>query len=289
MSKFNRDAVQNIDQDTVETDGSQFPAISFHNGDLAQKKGGGVAYEGGWFISEDGAPADMTAYGWKKDSFVNRNGEEITGYWSPSISVSVICGRKRWLVNGQPYAWDQYETAKTGGNPRGHQQYLVLLKGAEDLGLFVLGLKGHAGMCFGGSRQYSSTGVLSCFNRTVIAAANAQTKPAKWPWRAFWLTAGAAKDAKNQPVFVEVGSAGASSKIVLPVPVGLPEKAAEVELDNFYIGDDVLAQVSRLFEENQSWAQAWASFTGQQNGAAKNGKPAVEPEATEEDLEAMGV
>lgn len=290
MAKFNRSAVDNIDQDTVEQDGSQYPAISFHNGDPAQKKAGGVSYEGGWFISEDGSPADMTAYGWKKDSFVNRNGEEITGFWSPAISVSVICGRKRWIVNGQPYAWNDYEKAKeAGGTPRGHQQYLVLLKGAEDLGPFVIGLKGHAGMCFGGSRQYSSTGVLSCFNRTVIAAANAQTKPAKWPFRAFWLTTGANKDAKNLPVFTEVGAAGASSKVVLPVPAGLPEKANEVDLDQFYVGDDMLVQVNTLFEEAQPWATAWASFNGTQGNGKTKDKAEETTEATEEDLAAQGL
>jgi len=88
MSKFNAGAINTINPDTVESDGTQYPAISFHNGDPAQKKAGGVSYEGGWFISEDGAPADMTDYGWTKDSFVNRNGEEITGYWSSTINVS---------------------------------------------------------------------------------------------------------------------------------------------------------------------------------------------------------
>lgn len=265
-NKFNAKAVSTINQDTVEQDGSKFPAISFHNGDATQKKGGGVAYEGGWFIAEDGAPADMTDYGWKKDSFISRgSGNEITGYWSPTISVSIICGRKRWLVNQQPFVWNQYDEAQKAGEsakvtPRGHQQYLVLLKGAEKLGPFVVALKGHAGMCFSGSRQYSSTGALACFNRTVIAAANAMTKPQKWPFRAFWLTVGGDKDSKNQPVFTEVGKNGSSSKSVLPVPVGLPEKAAEVDLDNYYVGDDVLAQVNQLFDENQPWATAWASF-----------------------------
>lgn len=283
--KFNAQAAQHIDQDTVEQDGSQFPAISFHNGDPTRRKEGGIAYEGGWFVS-DGGP-DMTDHGWKKESFINRDGEEVTGYWSPTISVAVICARKRWIVNGQPYAWNDFEKAKAVGKPRGHQQYLVLLKDAEDLGPFVLGLKGHAGMSFGGSKEYSTTGVLSCFNRTVIAAANARSKPFKWPFRAFWVTVGAAKDAKGQPAFIEVGLAGASSKILLPVPVGLPEKAADVNLDEYYIGNDGLVLVNDLYKEHQPWVEAWANFA-QQNGAAKNGKPA-EPVATEDELAEMGV
>lgn len=292
-TKFNAKAVSTIDQSTVEGEGSKYPALSFHNGDATQKKAGGVSYEGGWFIGEGDAPADMSTYGWKKDSFISRgSGEEITGYWTPTLSFSVICGRKRWVVGNQPYAWSQYdEAAKTGETqkttPRGHQQYLVLIKGAEELGPFVLGLKGHAGMCFSGSRQYSSTGVLSCFNRTVIAAANAATKPQKWPFRAFWLTATSAKDAKGTPVFIEVGKNGSSSKIVLPTAIDLPEKAAEVDLDNFYVGDDVLAQVNQLFEEAQPWVQAWSSFTAD---ASTSGKASAKgEEATEDELAEQGL
>lgn len=286
MSKFNAGAIKTIDQNTVESDGTQFPAISFHNGDLAQRKAGGVSYEGGWFISEDGAPADMTAYGWTKDSFVNRNGEEIPGYWAHTVAMSIICGRKRWIVNGQPFAWSQFDKAKESGSPRGHQQYLVLLKGAEELGPFVVGMKGHAGMAFSGSRQYSSTGVLSCFNRTVIAAANIQTKPQKWPFRAFWLTVGAGKDAKGLPAFVDVGAVGATSKVVLPMPVGLPDKASAVSLDEYYVGDDVLAQVNQLFEEALPWAGAWTTFNGSKQESAKDDEP---EEATAEDLAAQGL
>jgi hypothetical protein len=288
-TKFNANAVNQIDQSTVESEGPQYPTISFHNGDPAQRKAGGVSYEGGWFISEDGAPSDMTEFGWKRDSFINRNGEEIMGYWSPKIELSVIHQRKRWLVNGEPHPWSQYEKAKEKGSPRGHQQYLVLLKGAEELGPFVIGLKGHAGMSFSGSRQYSSTGALSCFNRTVIAAANAATKgKGKWPFRAFWMNVGAAKTAKGDPNFIDVGQAGAQSKIILPVPMGLPEKAAEVNLDDFYVGDDTLVLVNSLFSECQPWATAWDSFNG--NGKHENGtasKPVEE--MTEEDLESEGL
>lgn len=290
MSKFNPTAVQGIDQDTVESDGQQYPAISFHSGDPKMKKAGGIEYEGGWFIAEEGAPADMTQFGWQKDSFVTSKDKEIKGYWASKIEVSVICQRKRWIADGQPYAWNDYEKAKkTGKTPRGHHQYLVLLKGAEELGPFVIGLKGHAGMCFGGSRQYSSTGALSCFNRTVIAAANAQTKPAKWPFRAFWLPTGANKDAKGQPVFTEVGG-DEKSTIVLPVPVDLPEKSNEVDLDQFYVGDNILLKVNQLFTEAQPWATGWENFSGtQQNGKDKPTAGEPEPEPTEQDLEAMGV
>jgi len=287
MAKFNSSAVSNIDQSTVEQSGEQYPVISFHSGDPAQKKAGGVSYQGGWFISEDAAPIDMTECGWEKDSFVNRDGEEIPGYWAAKIQVAVIHQRKRWLVNGQAYTWKQYEEAAKAGNPRGHHQYMVVIKNAEALGQFVLTLKGHAGMAFSGNRNYANTGALSCFNRTVIAAANTLTKPQKWPFRAFWLPVGSAKTSKGEPMFVEVGKSPNVTKIVLPLPIGLPEKAAGVSLDDYYVGDDVLAQVNQIFTETEAWASAWDSIDASKKG---DDKATVEDaEVTEEDLAAQGL
>lgn len=293
MSKFNPSAVRGIDQSTVEQDGSRYPVISFRSGSAKMRKTGGIEYEGGWFVAEDGAPADMTAYGWVKDSFTDHDGKEVPGYWSAAINISVICHRKRWLVDNQPYPWNGYDAAKKAGEasgkaPRGHQQYLVLLKGAEDLGPFVIGIRGHAGMSFSGSRQYSGTGALSCFTRTVIAAANAQTKPLKWPYRAFWLPVGAAKNAKGEPVFTTVGQGNDTSTVVLPVPVGLPEKASEVDLDQYCLEDATLHQANQVFEDAQGWVTAWDSFTGQTNGH-QNGKPVGAVEASEEDLAEAGL
>lgn len=277
--EFNPNAVQTIDQSTVENEGPRFPTISFISGDPKQKKGGGVSYEGGWFIAAEGAPADMTEYGWTKDSIMTASGKEIEGYWQREISVSVINHRRRWVVDGQGFPWNNYDEASKAGNPRGHQQFLVLVKGAESLGAFSLTLKGHAGMSFQGARSYASTGALSCLNRTVIAAANAKTKPAKWPFRAFWLTVAAQKDAKKQPVFTEVGTGSNVSTVVLPVPVGLPEKASEVDLNKFYVGNDLLAIVNQLNADSADWVALWETASaepGHRNGAT------AEPEAINE-------
>ena len=286
--EFNPNDVGMIDQDTVEAEGSQYPTISFHNGSLTQKKAGGISYEGGWFIDEESTPADMTTFGWVKDSFVTRNGEEVVGYWASQITVSVIQERKRWISNKQPYAWNDYDNAKKAGNPRGHQQYLVLLKGAENLGLFMIGLKGHAAMSFKGNGPYKQTGGLSWLNRTVIAAANAKTKPQKWAYRAFWLTVGVQKDAKGQPAFIEVGT-NDKSQILLPVPFGLPEKAADVDLGQFYVGKELLATINGYLDEATMWKAVWDSFDGTAatNGNGKDEED--EPEVTEADAEAMGL
>lgn len=256
---FNANAINTIDQSTVENEGARYPIISFVNGDPKQKKAGGAGYEGGWFVAADNAPTDMTEYGWVKDSILTKSGAEIEGFWSRQIEISVINQRRRWMVDGQGFPWNAYEEAKAAGNPRGHQQFLVLVKGAEALGPFAITLKGHAGMSFQGARQYAQTGALSVFSKTVIAAANAKTKPAKWPFRAFWLPVGAQKDSKGQPVFTEVGAPPNVSTSVLPVPVGLPEKAAQVDLNKFYVGDDMLAVVNQLNTESADWVAQWES------------------------------
>lgn len=278
---FNVNAINTIDQSTVESEGARYPIISFVNGDPKMKKGGGVAYEGGWFVAADNAPADMTEYGWVKDSIMTKSGAEIEGFWGRQIEISVINQRRRWMVDGQGFPWNAYEEAKTAGNPRGHQQFLVLVKGAEALGPFAITLKGHAGMAFQGARQYAQTGALSLFSKTVIAAANAKTKPAKWPFRAFWLPVGPQKDAKGNPVFVEVGAAPNVSTVLLPVPVGLPEKAAQADLNKFYVGDDLLTVVNQLHVESADWVAQWenkmSNEVGHRNGAHD------EPEVTDGD------
>ena len=287
MSNFDANAIKTVDQSTVENEGPRFPTISYMSGDAKQKKGGGVAYEGGFFIAADNAPDDMTKYGWVKDSFMTTKSQEIEGYWAPEISVSVINHRRRWLVNGEGFPWNKYEEAKKAAgasSPRGHQQFLVLVKGAEALGPFSLTLKGHAGMIFQGVKNYAKTGALSWLSRTVIAAANAKTKPSKWPFRAFWLTVAAQKDAKKQPVFTEVG-VGETSTIVLPVPVGLPEKAADVDLNQFYVGNELLAVVNQLNIDSADWVAAWETKSeeaGHRNGAVDANPEAVDADAAEE-------
>lgn len=287
---FNANAINTIDQSTVENEGARYPIISFVNGDPKMKKGGGVAYEGGWFVAADNAPADMTEYGWTKDSIMTKSGAEIEGFWSRQIEISLISQRRRWMVDGQGFPWNSYDEAKAAGNPRGHQQFLVLLKGAEALGPFAITLKGHVGMAFEGARQYAQTGVKSTFSKTVLAAANAVSKKmgsnSKWPYRAFWMTVGAQKDAKGQPVFTEVGVAPNASTVILPVPVGLPEKAAQVDLNKLYVGDDILAIVNQLFEDSRDWVAQWeskmSSDAGHRNGAHQEEGAEISADAIDE-------
>ena len=278
---FNANAVNTVDQSTVENEGPRFPTISWISGDPGMKKAGGISYFGGWFIDEESAPSDMTEFGWEKDSFVTGGGEEIEGFWAKQLSISIVNRRRRWVVDGQGYPWSQYEKAQEAGNPRGHNQFLVLVKDAEEMGPFSITLKGHAGMSFEGVRDYNSSGGLSCFNRTVVAAANAMTKPKKWPYRAFWLTVGANADG-DKPVFATVGSPPNTSNIVLPVPIGLPEKSADVNLDEYYVGDDLLAVANQLNDESADWVAMWD--TESTDGAVEDEMEDVVDESAAEEL-----
>lgn len=283
--QFNPNAVQTIDQSTVENEGPRFPTISWISGDPSKKKSGGVEYYGGWFISEEGAPADMTEYGWEKDSIVTGSGKEVEGYWAQEIHLSLINHRRRWVVDGQGFPWREYEKAAEQGHPRGHQQFLVLIKDAEDLGPFSITLKGHAGMSFQGIKEYSGSGAMSCFNRTVIAAANAVTKAQKlkWPYRAFWLPVGTNRDEKGMPYFTTVGSPPNTSNIVLPVPIGLPEKADGVNLSDYYVGDDLLQIANQLHDESADWVAMWDTQSTSGNEAAEEEeKEEVSASAAEE-------
>lgn len=285
--QFNANAAKMIDQSTVESEGPRYPTISWISGDPSKKKAGGVEYQGGWFIGEEGAPDDMTKHEWEKDSIVTSAGKEIDGYWAKAISISLINQRRRWVVDGQGFPWSDYQKASEHGNPRGHQQFLVIIKGAEELGPFSITLKGHAGMSFQGVKDYSSSGALSCFNRTVISAANKVTKAQKlkWPYRAFWLTVGANHDGKGQPVFTQVGAPPNTSNIVLPVPVGLPEKADDVDLNTYYIGDDLLAIVNQINVDSAEWVAMWDTTSS--NGTTEHEEE--KEEVDESAAEALGL
>ena len=97
---------------------------------------------------------------------------------------------------------------------------------------------------------------------------------------------GAVKSTKGDPQFVEVGQGNATSKIVLPLPVGLPDKADKVALDDFYVGDELLATVEQVFTETLTWKAAWDSFTQAEH---RSDPRADEVVATADELAEMGV
>lgn len=296
---FNANYVlNNTDESTVEHDGPRFPIITWITGDPKAKRVGGMAYHGGFFVSKDGAPADLTVYGWEAESLVRDDGKEIEGYWSQSLEMALIMGRKRWVVQGDRsqavFGWNDYSEATKVGNPRSHQQTLVIVKGMEDVGPLVLSLKGTAMMSFNGQKDFAGNGVISSLKRVVIAAFNKALQDAAKkvkggtfipaPYRIAWCPIVAHSDGK-EPQFTKVGSGDKSSMVVLPVIGQIPAKPENVDLDAFYVGDEVYTQVNELYAENVEWAKAWDNL---KPGQAESNSD-HDAKAEEEDLTAVAV
>lgn len=303
--EFDPTAVQGIDPNSVENTGPTYPMIQWHYGNLKLKKAGGMEYLGGWFIKTDQIDAELlTTAGWTPSTWNHDNGAEDDGFWRRELAVAVIALRQRWEVtNGeerQYFAWKNYDGAKAAGKASGRTHALVLVRGLEDVGAMILTLKGMAALSFTGSPK--SGGALTTFSQTVITAANKASEAAakkngarganRWPWRAFWLPVGADRETNGEPKFSEVGRGNATTRVVLPVALGLPAKPEQVQLNRFYVGNTLLTVVNELYDEAEAnWTHAWdalqnpdgdAVLTATDNGAS--GEPAADTT-----LEALGL
>lgn len=314
--EFDPNAGFSIDQGTVETPdsaGPMFPVIQWHYGDPKQLKAGGMDYLGGWFFSTDTGEADsdeqkerkarvavaMGGAGWEETTWIHDSGETTTGMWKREIAVSVISVRKCWQVyvdNNRPqsFPWTQYEAATQAGRPSSRAHVAVLVKGLEAEGPFVLTLKGSASMAFEGTRKVN--GALQEFSRTVIAKANALSaeaakkagKPApKWPLRCFWLPVGADRDAKGAPKFTEVGSGNSTSRVCLPIALGLSK---DPDLKRFYVGPELKDKTQAVYEELEEWRRQWENFDAKPTEEAPKETAKVEPTSGgNEALAALGL
>ena len=301
--EFNPDAVDSIDQSSVEGGGPSYPIIQWLYGDLKAKKYGGADYMGGFFVKADKVDgATLEAAGWTKTSRTFENGQEEEGYWKREAALSIIAERKRWEINPtdgqrQVFPWSGFDKAKEangGKSPSSRTHYLVLVKGLEAAGPFVLTMKGAAGAAFESYRDANS--VISRFANTVIAAANAASDAAakkqgkaagkRWAFRAFWLPVGANRNEKGEPIYKEVGKAPNTTNVVLPIALGLPDKAAGVDLKRFYVGNDLLTAVNALYDETAEWRNAWTADGGAAaNTDTANGERAIEHAAAAKDAE----
>ena len=280
---FDPGLVDEIDQDTVEKNEIQFPIIQWHRGDPKFRKAGGMDYQGGFFVAENMAPADLTAYGWERTSWVHGDTDETEGYYIRDLTLALIRERKRWEVYDNNrrfnYAWKDYDKASVAGRATGRSHVLALIQGLEKFGPFVLTLRGMAGVHFSGSRHIK--GVLTQFDAVVVRAANDAVRKAGkhgiMPRRAFWLTVGAARDAKGAPVFIEVGTGSDKSHMVIPVALGLPDKAEQVDLSKFFVGRELLAKTTAIYTEAETWAAAWDTIVP--GSSDQQGQETAEPAA----------
>lgn len=284
--EFDAGAVDTIDQSSVEGGGPSYPVVQWVYGNIKEKKHGGMDYLGGFFVKSDTVDADtMAAAGWTKTTRTFESGADEEGYWKRDAAFAIIAERRRWEVAGdngprQVFLWGKYDAAKaaapSGKAPSGRNQYLVLVKGLEDAGPFVLTMKGAAAQAFESYRDGKA--VLSRFSNSVIRAANNASdvaakkngKPTgkRWPFRAFWLPVGAARDAQGEPTYIEVGKTD-KSKVVIPMALGLPDKPEAVELKKYYVGNVLLDRVNELYEASAAWREAWDNLTpGQVEGEA---------------------
>lgn len=249
--------VDDVDQDAIEERGNKYPLIQWIKGDQKQKKTGGFAWHGGWFIADKNA--DMTGVeGWVKESWIRDNGDEVEGFYAPVLELAVINHREWWEVieeNGSKtrFGWNNYKGASEVGNPRGRNQYLVVVKGAEDRGIFQVSLLGTIGMAFD-----NRTGALSKLSKTVIAKANdflrSKKDARKMPFYSFWLKVGYAKDEKGQPIFTTVGKGQKTSVVCLPQAWDFPTGDEKVDFLSYYVGKEQNAKNGDYFKESVEWA-----------------------------------
>lgn len=276
-------AAGETDQDAIETGGSKYPTIQWSNGDLKQKKHGGFDYHGGWFIKEE--DADLTGVeGWERVTWTHDNGKETEGFYAPELTFSVIRYRERWEVKvdnqTRMFAWNDYDKAKAEGAARGRTQYVVLVKGLEDRGLFMVTLMGMASIAFDRKK-----GALAKMSSTVIRSANAflagNTKKGeeqrKMPFYSFWLRVGYSRNAKGEPEFQTVGKGDKTSTVCLPMALdfkGDENFPFDEVHKRFFIGRDLNAKAGELFKETEEWAKSAVAF-------GNNDKADAEPSKTE--------
>lgn len=286
------DDIDTIDQESVETLGTQYPWIQWVHGDSRLAKLGGVPHTGGWFMTAEHGFTAEELPDWEPGELTHQEGETTEGFFARDLTIAVIRYRRAWRVTkggrADLYDWREYdravaEAAASGGHVSGRTQILVGVRGLEELGPLVLTMRGSVSKAFMPSRSGDES-VLNAFQRCVIAPANTlnrkRGKKAMWPFRAFWLAVGPDRDAKGAPIYTSVGQGSEKSTVTLPVALGLDEKLDPQALGQRYVGSELLAQFSEWWDEADTWAHAWDA------DALQGLREAAESAVEEEDLEA---
>ncbi len=272
------DTANDIDQSTIEVDQKSYPFIQWVNGDRKLRAAGGVPYTGGWAMQCTHMDVE-TLPGWTRGEL--EHGAGTTECWfKRDLTVALIRSRKAWTVTArdgttQLFAWDQYDAARTLGQPRGKLQVLAFVQGLDPVlhGPFMLTLKGSY------ARAITDT-LIPLLNKQVIGVANAANAKrgvkARFPYRAFWVTIGPDREVSGEPRFTTVGKAPNTQQVVLPVALGLADKLTMQDVARLFVGAELLRMATAVFEEAETWATA----------LTKAPEPAVE--ATTEATTGMG-
>jgi hypothetical protein len=248
--------------------GPQYPIVQWVNGSPKNKKQGGIAYTGGFFISaEQGISKDLLEKaGFEAYSLVTNDGTEIVGFAATDLTVSPIRYRRCWQVqaDGQlarRFGWDEYDAAQEEGKPRGVAHILCAIPGLEEPVLVSFrGMTARAVMGQGKER-----GLIPMYGSKIIGMANRIAKAAhkntKYPLCAFRITVGPEMDGKS-PKFTEVGKGDAKNNVTLPV--WRDEPTADVDkalLGRLFVGHERFAAHQDWHNQAEEWVNAWDTET----------------------------
>ena len=166
-----------IRTDTIEQETESYPYIQWVNGDAKLKQLGAtaVAYTGGWFTPAEQMPLE-TLPGWTQGSLTHNDGE-TEGWFKRELRIAMMHWRRCWQTGlgreARNYAWNDYDTAKAEGHPRGRLQLLGIVEGLEDAGPIMLTMKGFTAMAF-----TDREGILDAHRQHVLRAAAAMSSKA---------------------------------------------------------------------------------------------------------------
>jgi len=247
--------------------GAIYPVVQWVNGDPQQKRAGGIAYTGGFFIS---AEQGLQPPGFEPYTLVTREAVEVAGFASQNITGTPIRYRRSWLAKADEkslarrYPWNGYEAAKKFDgkkSPRGRGQILWLFEGSDEP--VVLTFSGMAAArIFSQGRE---RGALPTFDQNVVKQATRiarkEGKKVTYPMSVFKLTIGPGVNSDGTPVFHKLGSGEQTSTVSQPVWINKVNAVDQAILQNVFLIRS-RAQIERsqaIWKESVEWADAWNS------------------------------
>ena len=261
------DGIEGIDQGTVESPRQEFPYVQWVHGGRKFKQLGlqSVLYTGGVAIPVDAAPYDDLS-GWARGTLSHHDETETAAWVRRDVTLAILWLRRCWEISTaggrKRFAYDDYAAARALATPQNWASSKLHVLGfvrdlPEEMQPAFLTLHGTAAKAF--------MEVLARFRRCVIDPANMVARGRasgrgvqRWPYRAFWLTVGPAREADGTPQYTSVGKGANSTFVTLPAAIGLADKPSDDELRSRYVGTDLLLQtLNPLRAETEDWAHAW--------------------------------